>query len=339
MILAAASLYAWASSGSVPQSKLAQVTTVDIASPPSPASGDTFTVMTYNIGYLSGMANNLPIRKQRSFYHKNLKTAITLLKDIRPDFVGFQEIDLPSRRSYYMNQVDSIASSVPFGYAAFATNWDKNYVPFPFWTPSAHFGRVHSGQAILSKYPVLVHERFPLTRRQDAPFYLDAFYLDRLAQVVKIDVGRELIIINVHLEAWEHATRAKQATEVLAILKRYRVNYPVLLIGDFNSLSPYAGLASGKRKTYPEFATEDPTIRLFMQEPGMAAAFPQSAYDNNENETYTFTAENPAGKIDYIFYDETRIEALEHSVVRKNSTASDHLPVLMRFRFKKNEMR
>lgn len=165
------------------------------------------------------------------------------------------------------------------------------------------------------------------------PFYWNAFYIDRLAQIVKIDIGRELIIINVHLEAYEQATRARQAVAILALLRQYKQNYPVLLIGDFNSLSPYAGLAAGTGSRPLENDLHDPTIKTILQELGMAAAFSPATFAESESQGFTWSSANPAMKIDYIFYDTTRMKAIEAFVAHEAGQASDHLPVVMRFKF------
>lgn len=62
-------------------------------------------------------------------------------------------------------------------------------------------------------------ERIILSRVEDSPFYRDAFYLERLAQIVKANIsGKEIVIINIHLEAFDKAIRAKQFKEVEAFL-------------------------------------------------------------------------------------------------------------------------
>lgn len=53
----------------------------------------TFTVMTFNIGYLSGMTNNTSAETSYSFYRKNLDKAIEVIGNLHPNVIGFQEID------------------------------------------------------------------------------------------------------------------------------------------------------------------------------------------------------------------------------------------------------
>jgi len=56
----------WASSSSLGEKDLTFIKQFSVGN--TGISPDTFTVMTYNIGYLSGMSNNLPERETRQFF-------------------------------------------------------------------------------------------------------------------------------------------------------------------------------------------------------------------------------------------------------------------------------
>ncbi len=289
--------------------------------------------MTYNIGYLSGMTNNLPVKTTADFFDDNLRKVNRVFSIIQPDFIGFQEIDFCSKRSFYRNQLDSLAQHTSYGYAALAVNWDKNYVPFPYWPPAAHFGRVLSGQALLSRYPIESQERIVLERPENLAFFYDPFYLDRLAQVVKVDVGRTLVIVNVHFEAYNKQTRERQAETVLQICRNYIEEYPLLLIGDFNSLPPQTESTKEFPAKKSSGLEKEETIRLFLNEKFIEAAFPYSMYVKDEKSTHTFPSADPTKKIDYIFYNSNKIQPIESYVASMSDQASDHLPVVMRFKF------
>jgi endonuclease/exonuclease/phosphatase family metal-dependent hydrolase len=322
----------WASSATLENDQLSEVINYSPDSAVRATGQDTFTVMAYNIGYLSGMTNNLPIRREKQFFAANLKAAQQVLDRIKPDFVGLQEIDFQSDRSFYVNQLDSLARHLKFGYAAKAVNWDERYVPFPYWPPSVHFGRVMSGQAILSRYPIEFHERIVL-ERPDQSFYYDAFYLDRLPQVVEVDVGRPLIIINVHLESWDVGTRERQALEVLDICSNYAEQFPILLIGDFNVILPYAKKQRFSTEEYDIDFSQEQTIASILEGINFKEAFPEYPNEIAEKVTYTYPADNPMMKIDHIFYSADKIAPVEWYVARSNVEPSDHLPVVMTFRF------
>jgi endonuclease/exonuclease/phosphatase family metal-dependent hydrolase len=231
------SFYLWATSPSYPQAKYAEILTSDFS--PQRHFKETYTVITYNIGYLSGLTNNQPIQREKALFDQNLELAVTALKPWNADFIALQEIDFASQRSYDVNQVQALATALEFPVQATAINWDKNYIPFPIFPLSTHFGKLLSGQAVLSRYPIELNERIVLERVASKPFYEKAFYLDRLAQVTHVKIANQiLILINVHLEDIDQKTRLKQSRFVLELFLGFSQNYPVILLGDFNSKPP-----------------------------------------------------------------------------------------------------
>lgn len=311
----------WASAGSYPKTQYNEVVNYQAASEAN--SQDTFTVITYNIGYLSGLANAASsdgsVEQSQQLFDHNLKTAIAALKTQKPDLVGLQEIDIAAKRSYNVNQVAELAQALGFRAAAVGINWDKNYVPFPFLPIKNHFARTVAGQAILSRYPITRSERIVLEQVKSQPFYYRAFYLDRVAQVAQIDLnGKPLILINVHLEAFDEPTRLNQTQVVKDLAERYAAQYPVLLIGDFNS-------------ALTRQAETDPTINLLLNSPSLKSAVPTELLDKS---TLTFPSNAPNHTLDYIFYTPDRIEPLEVQVVQEAAQASDHLPLQMQFRLR-----
>lgn len=289
------------------------------------APGDTFTVMTWNIGYLSGMTNNLPTARTAAFVNGNLEAAIRLLADVQPDVVALQEIDFAAARSFDVNQADTLAKRGRFAAVAEAVNWDERYVPFPYGWPQDHFGRVRSGQAVLSRHPITGQERVVLERPPN-PFWYDAFYLDRLAQVAEIDLGGQpLILINVHLEAWDVATRNRQAAHVQQLYQQYAAQYPVLVVGDFNSVLPQdtTALTAEDRA----WLDGDRAAATLAQTPGLAEAFATL----RQKTTGTYPADAPRYKIDHIFYSADRLQLLEAWVADSPTHPSDHRAVVVRF--------
>ncbi|NBB75047.1 MAG: endonuclease, partial [Bacteroidetes bacterium] len=245
------------------------------------------------------------------------------------DIIGFQEIDVGAARSLYVHQLDTLAARLGYATSAMAINWDERYVPFPYSAnPAVHFGRVLSGQAVLSRYPIVRHERIALARTS-RPFWSDAFYLDRLAQVTEIAVGRDtLVVINVHLEAFEEATRETQAREVRQIYERY-ADRPVLLLGDFNSVLPAArdALPPDERAAF----ADDETLAILLDGTRLRPAVSDSAYAASMAAIGTYPTDAPSRKIDHIFYTPDRIEAISAAVPATPSAPSDHRPVVMRF--------
>ncbi|WP_298782501.1 endonuclease/exonuclease/phosphatase family protein [uncultured Polaribacter sp.] len=306
LIIAFVIFFFWGSSPNLEESEYEKLVT---NSYPSKIDNDSvFSIVTYNIGYLSGMTNNLPVAKP-----KNLQKVLTETKKTNPDIIAFQEIDYNASRSYKVNQQNEIAK-LGYNYVAEAVNWDETYVPFPYWPFSMHFGKVISGQSIISKYPLKEHQRIVLERVADAPFYRDAFYIERLAQVVKVVLNdTEIVVINVHLEAFDKPTRVHQFEEVLQIFNKYKDDYPTILLGDFNSRARNKSAIIQK---------------MFAINTIGNAAF------NAANISNTFDTKDPFERIDYIFYTKNSIEYVSGKVLNEFGTASDHLPVLMNFKLK-----
>lgn len=310
-VIVLTTFFLWASSPQLAASDYEKLITYENQS--SLEKDSTYSIVTYNIGYLSGMTNNKAVAKPKSLYDNNLLLVKDLLKRLQPDIIALQEIDFKSERSYFVNQQDEL-SSTGYQYAAQAVNWDENYVPFPYWPPSVHFGRMLSGQSILSKYPIGKHERIVLDRVADAPFYRDALYLERLAQIVQVELNsKKVILINVHLEAFDKSTRVQQFNAILELFDQYKEIHPTILLGDFNS------------------PASDPNAvihKLFEQKEVGNAAFDKQAISN------TFSSEDPFKRIDYIFYTKNNIELIDARVLSEFGAASDHLPVYMQFKLK-----
>lgn len=273
-------------------------------------------VVTYNIGYLSGMTNNTPQRPSRAFYANNEKRVIPALRTLNADIVGFQEIDFDSKRSYQTDQAKMICDSL-FTYGAFAVNWDKRYVPFPVWPPKVHFGKVLSGQAVASTYPLSGQEVHRLEKVKSNPFYYNALYLDRLAQIVTVDHPvKPFKVINLHAEAFDAETRRRQLNYIYDLFWELEKDFPVILLGDFNS--------------DPGFP--DAGIHLFLNDNRFAVA----AFDRNAPATSpkTYPSVHADERLDYIFWNVSRFELIDSRVLQEFGDISDHLPCIAEFRIK-----
>lgn len=329
--IALAIFYVWGSSGTTNQQTYSSIVDYGAAKAPEPNAvpKDSFTLVSYNLGYLSGLANNTAFKPNKAFFEANQARAVAALKAVSPDIVGFQEIDFEAKRSYDVDQAEAIAQDLGLGAGAIAINWDKNYLPFPYWPISAHFGKILSGQAILSRYPIEKNSRFVLERVANKPFFYNAFYLDRLAQVAEIRLGEQsVVVISVHLEAFEEQTRVNQTQFVRQLAEQYAQAHPVIVMGDFNSAlnRPTFVTPQGVTLTEVEFSIKE----MLGSDPFVPAVPPEKWQRDNA----TFPADNPAYKLDYVFYTSNTLEVLETQVIDAAGEASDHLPLMVRFRFK-----
>lgn len=288
--------------------------TITYDHPPGPENPDTLTVATYNLGYLSGMTNQQAVTRDRGRLEANQARAISALQPLNLDVLALQEVDFDAHRSFNLNQQYALSEALALPFAALAVNWDKRYVPFPYWPPQAHYKAVTSGQAVLSRYPIRNNQRLVLDRVPTNPFYYNALYLDRVAQVTELDLsGQPLMVINVHLEAFDGPTRSRQTAFVRQLAEQYAETMPVLLLGDFNSdLDRAAEVESG----------ETPSIQILLNSPVLANSSPIQA------NSATFPADQPQYSLDYIFYTPATLAVRDWQVVDAAAQASDHLPVI-----------
>jgi len=332
LLLVLVGFWFWASSGSLSSDELRQTKSYNVDPSARASRGDTTTaqgggeaarsdtlsVMTYNIGYLSGMTNNQPVERDPELYRSNLGNAITLLRNARPDIIGFQEIDFGAERSFGVHQLDTIARQLGYANAAQAVNWDVRYLPFPYGPPSVHFGHVVSGQAVLTSFPIASHERTVLAETS-RPYVSRVFYIDRLAQGVDLVVGQDTVaVLNIHLEAFEQAVRVVQAREVREIVASLLdTGRPVLLIGDFNAVPG---------------DPDDPTLARVAKGLDLKRAVPTET-ERGGAVTGTYPADAPGRLIDHIFYSPGRVTEIGTKVAcgPDGAPPSDHCAVTMRF--------
>ncbi|MFY0605415.1 MAG: endonuclease/exonuclease/phosphatase family protein [Cyclobacteriaceae bacterium] len=281
------------------------------------SQGDTLSVMTYNIGYLSGMTNNRAMERSEEFVKENERALISFLQSTTPDILAVQEIDFQSKRSYEVNQGELIFDEVNYSDFQFSINWNKRYVPFPTWPVSAHFGKIISGQSIFSSLPMANKEAIVVENDIDNHFLYKAFYLNKLIQIADVIAGKDTIkIVHVHLEAFDKEARVKSTEVVIDLFEKYAATMPVLLIGDFNSK--------------PEYIVEDAMSEI------MTAKYAQSAVtqamrERNPSEYFTFDTREPYQMIDYIIYNENFIQPISAEVLSEAGEISDHFPVRMEF--------
>jgi endonuclease/exonuclease/phosphatase family metal-dependent hydrolase len=266
------------------------------------------TLVTYNMGYASGQKNNQEVLTQREA-EQNLEDIIRVLKEADADIIALQEVDFPSARTFKTNQMEAIAKALNMPYAAHVTTWNLKYLPFPYWPPRRHFGAILSGQCILSRYPLIEQSFHVFPKPKENSFWYNWFYLDRVLQEVTVQLGDRLAKVwNVHLEAYQEATRLKQA-EFVGERVREDLTPLKFVLGDFNSKSFSIN--------DPQYQHDAEALKLFQSESGLTNAETETAF-------YTIPSWEPKDKIDHIFYSASVTMQSVQSLV---SLGSDHLPV------------
>lgn len=204
----------------------------------------SFRVMIWNIGY-AGLDKDMDffydggqnVRTPENRLRQNLAGILhTLAGTDSTDFILLQEVDRKSKRSYGINQVQML-SDFWHDRTFFGKNYDVFFVPLPFTEP---MGRVNSGLLSFSRHTPSSVERLSLPGTYPWPKQL--FMLDRCLLVMHYPVsnGRELLVVNVHHEAYDNGDiRDKQ----MAYLKEFLIresekgNY-LVVAGDWNQCPP-----------------------------------------------------------------------------------------------------
>lgn len=336
LIVAFISFYFWASASPVSRT-LYENGMIYVNRPAAYADqkepGPVFRLMTYNIGFASGMDNAQAVSSKEFSYKLNRESIYKILDIIKPDILLMQEIDFASSRSFDEDQARVIMEYRNFRAAAIAPNYSKNYVPFPYGLPDVNWGRMHSGQTVHSSLPIVNNLIFRL-RKPDFSFLYMAFYLERSLQhvVINTPVGK-LHVLNVHLEAWDKATREVQAHQILKYYNEIK-DAPVILAGDFNVTPHYATV----QHDFPDVQGQtdyrgEKTIQSIIEESDLRLAIDKDRYLKDEKHYMTYPSDKPHMRIDFIFGN-NHIEFLQSDVVHDNVRGSDHRPVYADFRIK-----
>ena len=133
----------------------------------SPAVVDAITVMTWNIRFGAGRipwfgdsCGDRVILSEEEVVG-NLRGIADMIKEVKPDILLLQEVDVQSKRSAYIDQVQWLLDHTHFNYGAYASVWKAQVVP------SDGLGRMDMGTAVLSRWAITDAERIQLPLRGD----------------------------------------------------------------------------------------------------------------------------------------------------------------------------
>ncbi len=209
-------------------------------------TGVPVRIVAWNIGYgslgadadffMDGGKTTRPASE--SVVQTNIEGVRGFWTDTNADIVLLQEVDKRSRRSYYVDETAYMAENWE-GSAAFAPNYQVAFVPIP---PSSPLGAVKSGMLTLNSFVTTESVRHSLPVPFKWPVSianLKRCFLSERLPVSDAD-GKELIIVNVHLEAYTSgAGRSAQMDELMNFLKtEYEKGNYCVAGGDFNQSFP-----------------------------------------------------------------------------------------------------
>ena len=208
------------------------------------AVDQVFRVLTFNLGYAS-------LDQHQDFFFDggdmsraaseeqvlaNMAGMETVMREADADFMFLQELDRDSTRSFRVDQYRHFQDGFMNYGTVYAPNYQALWVPVPILEP---MGAVQAGMATFSKYQMNDAVRYALEGQESWPMIL--FELDRamIKSVVPLDNGEELVLINIHLSAYDEGgeLRAKQSAHLIREMNRYAEEGAYVVVGgDWNQL-------------------------------------------------------------------------------------------------------
>ena len=298
-----------------------------------------FDLMIWNIGYC-GLGHEMDffydggekVRSEEATVKFNLLHVLEYTASLDScDFFLFQEVDVKSKRSYRINQLDALLNHLKGSHASFGKNYDVFCVPMPVTSP---YGRVLSGIATLSKTKAASSVRHSFPGNYAWP--KGTFMLDRCFLVNRYPLAgdRQLLVINTHNSAYDDGTLRKGQMDYLHefLVDEYEKGNYIIAGGDWNQTP------SGFQ---PEFEHNIfDTIQLAYIEEGYLPGDWTWLYDptvpTNRRVAKPYDpALSPTTVIDYYLLSPNIIPVDIHGV-NLGFVSSDHQPVLAKVKLIQN---
>ena len=325
LLVAFTIFFFWASSGDSDDRDIAPGAIMEnAAAPPAPAQVPELRVMTFNIGYARGPAGDASGPWTEDQIRAGLDGIVGQIKSNNADLVFLQEVDIQSARSSDIDEGKYLLEAAGLRFSSCVITWEKNYVPFPYWPPSKHYGRMKSGQCVLSRFPIVQSTRHRLAQPDTNPWWRNKFYLNRAFNHVKVMIaGNEWDVFNVHTEAFDVVNRVDQAQRLVTLVGALQNKTRVIVAGDFNALPPEATQKAGFVDEPEADFSQDTTVAV-LRTMGLPEVLPDPA-------TFTFPADGPTRRLDYIYFGTALTKAEAKVLGPPPGPFSDHLPVFARF--------
>ncbi len=296
----------------------------------------SFNILSWNIGY-AGLGDNMDFfydggkktrdTKQRTI--ENLNQIINFLSlQNNIDLMLLQEVDVEAKRTYYINERDSIENKLPNYLSIYADNYFVNFVPVPLSDP---MGYVRAGLQFLSKPVPSQSTRYSFPGNYDWPTSL--FMLDRcfIANRYKLENGKELIIINTHNSAFDDGSLKKQQLEYLKnfLITEYNKGNYFVVGGDWNQ-NPL-GFDNSKFSNYSQsknFHLSSIDKNIFPSD--WKFIFDSKEATNRSNVAAYKKGETATTVLDF-FLISPNIKSKFITTINLNFKNSDHQPIIMNF--------
>lgn len=323
--------------GTLTDYKPAPSETIEIKNPLSIQPADSvYTFLTWNIGYAAlgdkedfFFDGGKTVRPYTERVLQNLNGIASTLSGYEDvDFILIQEVDAFSKRSYYMNELDTIAKALPHHAYGYARNYLVDFVPSPLDRPWDAYGKVDAGLGTFSRYQPVEATRYSLPGEFGWP--KKVFWLDRCLLVYRYNLtnGKQLVVVNQHLEAYDEGGIKKQQMDFMKVmlLKEYEQGNYVIVGGDWNQCPPdfdYQHFGKDEDGSYKQLNVPADYI------PGWTWGFDASVPTNRKLATPYEKGKTFVTLIDF-FLVSPNVKVLETKGINLDFRNSDHQPVIMR---------
>ncbi len=296
---------------------------------------DTLRLMTWNIKFGGGDINFYDdCHGERVYIDEkeainNLEGIAAKIRAIDPDVIFIQEIDIESKRSAYINQVQWLLNHTKLNYGIFATEWKGDYVIYN------GVQRIKTGNAILSKWDFDAFETFPLPVIEEQTKTEQKFHPKNNVLKAKINTGKNgtISLLCTHLATYSDTTKWKQLHEIeLLIHDMQATGEQFVLAGTFNMLPPGETKLSdfddiacdGEEAKKYDYTNEKDWLQNVYNI--SIPAINLTKYHENPADYYTFTSDYTATwmrKTDYMFANRSFIA----NTIKVDQLVSDDLSI------------
>ena len=207
-------------------------------------NGDNIKVVTWNIRFgiarfpFFGDSCGDSVILDDATIEKNMAAIADSLNAMDADIVLLQEVDVSSKRTGYMDQVQYLLDNTNLNYGCYASMWKADFIP------SDGIGRIDAGNAILAKYKLTDAERIQLCLRKDQDGLTQYFYLRRNIVKAKIPAltqgSKEFYAVDIHATAFAtDDTKQQHIDKYVEILAEIQSSGDYFVTGgDLNSVPP-----------------------------------------------------------------------------------------------------
>jgi len=298
-------------------------------------AGSQVTLMTWNVGY-SGLGAGSDFFMDGGTHVKSADKAtvkqylagiadtVNRERSQGADIILAQEVDQNSMRSYHIDERTALAS----GDTEFAKNFSCPFIPYPM----PPIGQVNSGILTTSEYGIDQANRISLPTPFKWPVRIANLKRCLLVSYIPVEgTGHDLVVVNLHLEAYDDGSGKAAQTAVLKQLlaSEYEKGNYVIAGGDFNQEFPDA--VQTYPNTHPELWTPG-SLDTSMIPDGFTFAYDLSAPSCRLlNQPYQ--PEDTEGTQYYVidgFILSPNVTLTEVKTLQENFANSDHNPVRIR---------